>query len=225
MRVLHIEDDLFVAELFRKGLKAQHIVVDSVPDVEEAEAAIAAVGYDAVILDLNLGKASGFDFLKSLRYHARKMPVIVISARNSLEDKIAALNAGADDYVVKPIQLAELGARLHALLRRPQQLRSPERKVGNLTFIPHAKAASVDDVQLQLSYREVLLLRLLIDHQGRPLTRQAIGDHLYGFGEEVTSNAVEVLMFRLRAKLQAASADVEIVTSRGLGYTLQKKSA
>lgn len=221
MRVLHIEDDNFIAELYAKGLKAKSIVVDRVSDADDALAAIDAMPYDAIILDLNLPGVDGMTFLERIRRRKVSVPVIVISSRNSLGDKVKALAGGADDYVAKPIQLEELAARLFALGRRPGRLHEPELSLGNLTFAPHSSASSVDGKPLPLSRRETLLLSLLLNHLGRPLTREAIGDRLYAFGEEVASNAVEVLIFRLRARLKEAGASVKIVSTRGIGYTLQ----
>lgn len=222
MRVLHVEDDDFVAELFRRGLKAKGIVLDRMSRIEDAVAALDVVDYDAVVLDLTLQDGDGLAFLKRVRRVRNMVPVIVISARGTVADKVQALSLGADDYVAKPIQLDELAARLFAMARRPQQLNEMALRLGNLSFEPHSSVASVGDQRLTLTRRESVLLGLLIGNVGRPMPRETIGDRIYGFGEEVASNAVEVLVFRLRARLQKAGADVKIVSSRGFGYMLEK---
>ncbi|MDB5570965.1 MAG: DNA-binding response regulator [Hyphomicrobiales bacterium] len=221
MRALHVEDDDFVAELYRKGLKAHGIVVDRVSHADDAEAALLVVDYEAIILDLSLPDVDGLTFLRALRRRRNMVPVIIISARSAVADKVEALTIGADDFVSKPIQLTELAARLFALKRRPPLLHEGELRIGNLALLPQARLATVGGEQLQLSRRESLLLALLMGNLGRPLTREAIGDRLYGFGEEIASNAVEVLVFRLRSRLRAAGADVKINSARGVGYTIQ----
>lgn len=218
MRILIAEDDLQLAEGLSQGLRDSGYVVDCVSTGAEADSATAAFDFDLLILDLNLPKISGLEVLKRLRSRDRQTPVLILTARDGVENRVRGLDLGADDYLAKPFAMEELKARVRALKRRiadaPDLLRH-----GRLSYDPVGKVARIDGEIVDLSARECTLLEMLVQRTGRWVSKEQLLDHLCEWGEEVSTNAIEVYVHRLRKKLSAAG--VEIVTVRGLGYRVR----
>lgn len=222
MRLLLIEDNARLAALTGEGLVKAGFAVDAVNRLEEADAAVLVTGYDAILLDLGLPDGDGLLFLKSLRGRGDATPVLILTARDGVEDRVGGLNLGADDYLVKPFALEELVARVRALLRRPGHALGTALRQGNLSFDTVERLVRVGDQPVELGRRELDALELLMRRAGRVVSKSAIESNLYGFGEEVGENAVEVLIHRLRKRLQQAGADAGIQTLRGIGYILME---
>lgn len=220
MRLLLIEDNERLSDLVVQALVKETYVVDSVGTIDAAGAAMCVASYDALILDLGLPDGEGLDLLKRLRREGSAVPVLVLSARERLEDRLAGLNAGADDYLAKPFAMAELSARLKAVLRRPASLAPSEHRLGNLAMDDMAQHVDVDGTPLELPRRERFVLRLLLRNKERLVPRQSIDNAVFGFDSEVGSNALEVYVSRLRKRLQDAGAKVVIRTEKGIGYIL-----
>ncbi len=220
MRLLLVEDDTMIGEAVRLGLRRQGLAVDWVQDGAAAKAALSAENFDLMLLDLGLPKLDGLQLLQWLRGTGSTLPVLILTARDSVEDRIKGLDAGADDYIVKPFDLDELAARLRAVLRR--QTGRAENLVEHLgvTLNPASHEVTRDGVAINLSHREFALLEALIDRPGQVLSRTQLEERLYGWGEEVESNAVEVHIHNLRKKL---GADY-IQNVRGVGYRLRAAS-
>jgi len=216
MRVLLIEDDTTLGGAVRDHLAAHGHAVDWTRDLRTADDARAAASYDAILLDLNLPDGRGLDFLKARRRAGDETPVIIVTVMDQLTIRIEGLNAGADDYLVKPFDLAELIARLGAVARRYGGNPNPLTQIGPLTIDRGAHIARVDDQPLDLTAREWAVLDRLARRPGVLVSKAQLEDALFAFGSEVESNAVEVYVSRLRKKL---GADL-IHTSRGLGYRL-----
>jgi two-component system response regulator QseB len=217
MRLLLVEDDVMVGEAVRAGLQGDGFVVDWVRDGPAAEAAIAAHEPALVLLDLGLPKKGGLEVLRALRARRNPLPVLVITARDTVKDRIAGLDAGADDYLVKPFDLDELSARVRALLRRAAGRAEPLLECGAVTVDSAKREVRVRGKPVSLSAKEYLLLSALMERPGSVLSRAQLEDRIYGWGEEVSSNAVEVHVHNLRRKL---GEDV-IKTVRGVGYTVR----
>jgi DNA-binding response OmpR family regulator len=220
MRILLAEDDALLGGAVLAHLKRAGHAVDWVQDGVSADAALRAQRFDVVILDLGLPRMDGRKVLAALRDRRDASPVVVITAQDALSDRVAGLDAGADDYLVKPFALAELDARMRALIRRSQ---GQDRNVvthGPLSFDATTRTASVDGDRLDLSLREVAVLELLLRHAGRVAGKEQLLEHLCSFETDVSQNAIEVYVHRLRKKLEPAG--VNIVTVRGLGYCLAK---
>jgi DNA-binding response OmpR family regulator len=216
MRLLLVEDDPLLGDGLRAGLALDGYCVDWVRDGESAKLALLAETYDACVLDLGLPRRDGLAVLKGLRGRGNPTPVLILTARDTLEDKVAGLDAGADDYLLKPIELPELQARLRALLRRASGAGAPLLQHENLTLDPAAKQVTLSGKTVPLSAREYALLFDLLSHKNRIRSRQELETGLYAWGEEVGSNTVEVYIHHLRRKL---GTDL-IRTVRGLGYVL-----
>lgn len=225
MRLLLIEDNRRLAALTAEGLGKAGFAVDLVHSAEDASAALAVAGFDAVLLDLGLPDTDGLTLLSALRARADATPVLILTARDGVDDRVRGLNLGADDYLVKPFALEELVARIRALLRRPGAALGMVLQQGNLAFDSAARLASVAGRPLDLSRRELDALELLLRRAGRVVSKAALENGLYGFGEEVGSNAVEVLIHRLRKRLLAAGATAGVQTLRGIGYILTEVPA
>lgn len=221
MRALLIEDEGELAALVASAAHGIGLAVDAVESLEDARAALAAVEYDLVVLDLGLPDGDGVSLLRDLRAGGNPVPVLVLTARDGRDDRVAGLDAGADDYVLKPFHMAELLARLKALLRRPRGPLAMRLEVGNVFFDTVHRRVEVAGRPIVLARRELALLELLMRRAGRVLTREAIEEHLYGFEEEVGPNATEVNVHRVRKKLAAAGANAEIHTLRGVGYLME----
>ena len=220
MRVLLVEDDAMVGESVRKGLRQEGFAVDWVEDGAAAELALATGVYDLLLLDLGLPKKAGMEVLASLRQKKSTLPVMLITARDAVADRVKGLDAGADDYLVKPFDLDELAARARALVRRRAGNADSVLRLGDLTLNPATHQAEYQGKSLTLSGREFGLLQALIERPGAVLSRAQLEDKLYGWSEEVGSNTVEVYIHGLRKKL---GADF-IKTVRGVGYTVPRQA-
>lgn len=216
MRLLLVEDDAMIGASVRKGLRQDGFAVDWVTDGEAAELALGQGVYDLMLLDLGLPKKSGLAVLRSLRTRGGDLPVVVTTARDAVADRIAGLDAGADDYVVKPFDLDELAARIRAVLRRRAGRVDPLVRHGKLEFNPASREVRFDGAVVSLSARELTLLEALLDRPGAVLSRAQLEEKLYGWAEEVESNTIEVYIHGLRRKL---GADF-IRNVRGVGYML-----
>jgi two-component system response regulator QseB len=221
MRLLLVEDDAMIGEAVRTGLRQDGFTVDWVRDAEAGDAAVRAEAYAVLLLDLGLPRKSGLDWLRALRQGRNRIPVLILTARDSVADRVAGLDAGADDYLVKPFDLEELSARVRALLRRQAGRAEPELRYGNLVLDPATREATFNGEPISLSAREFALLAALLERPGGILSRAQLEQRLYGWGEEVESNAVEVHIHHLRKKL---GTDF-IRNVRGLGYTLSKTAS
>ncbi|HLB15780.1 MAG TPA: response regulator transcription factor [Burkholderiales bacterium] len=220
MRVLLVEDDAMIGESVAAGLRHAGHTVDWVQDGRAAEAALAAGVHEIVLLDLGLPRKLGLDVLKGLRAGGAGLPVLIITARDAVADRIAGLDAGADDYIVKPFDLDELAARIRAVARRRAGRAAPVIEHGALTLDPAARQVLVDGKEVALSAREFAVLEALLERPGAVLSRAQLEERLYGWQQEIESNAVEVHIHALRRKL---GADL-IRTLRGVGYMLAKRS-
>lgn len=217
MRLLLVEDDPMVGDAVREGLRQEGYAIDWVRDGKAAEIALKAEQYGLVLLDLGLPRRDGLEVLASLRAARNDVPVLVITARDTLPDRVKGLDTGADDYLVKPFDLDELAARVRALLRRAAGRAAPEIHSGPLTIKPATREVLVHGRPVALSAREFALLEALADRPGVVLSRSQLEDRLYGWGEEIASNAVEVHVHNLRRKL-----GIDIIRNvRGVGYTLE----
>jgi two-component system, OmpR family, response regulator QseB len=219
MRLLLVEDDTMIGESIHQGLRQDGFAVDWVRDGPAAELAVANDVYDLVILDLGLPRKDGLEVLASLRRKGNTVPVLILTARDAVPDRIKGLNSGADDYVVKPFDLDELGARIRALLRRRAGRADPVIEHGGLTVNASTRQATFRGQALALSAREFAVIEALLERPGAILSRAQLEERLYGWDEEVGSNAVEVYIHSLRKKL---GADF-IRNVRGVGYMVQKQ--
>jgi two-component system response regulator QseB len=217
VRLLLVEDDAMIGEAIRTGLKLDGFVVDWVHDGESAEQALRQERYDLLMLDLGLPRKEGLPLLTGLRQRDAALPVLIITARDAVADKVAGLDAGADDYLVKPFNLEELAARVRALLRRKAGRLSPKIQHLSITVDPASHQVMSDGRQVALSPKEFALLMLLLERPGTILSRAQLEERLYGWGEEVESNAIEVHIHGLRRKL---GADF-ILNVRGVGYRVR----
>lgn len=220
MRLLVVEDNCELSKLVAKGLVAAGYEIDSVGTAAEARNALRDVTYAAMILDLGLPDDDGLAILAELRRRSDPLPVIVLTARGGLQDRVGGLRSGADDYLAKPFALEELVARLEAILRRPGQLLGRSLSLGNLVYDTESRQMFVDGVPRTLSSRETSVLEILLRRQGRVVPKKNVEDHLFGLSSEVGSNAVEVYVSRLRKQLGEHGACVVIHTIRGVGYLM-----
>ncbi|MEO6917862.1 MAG: response regulator transcription factor [Collimonas sp.] len=218
MRLLLVEDDLMVGEAVRKGLRQDGFAVDWVQDGVAALSALAQEDYQLLLLDLGLPKKNGLEVLKSLRAGGNQIPVLILTARDAISDRVAGLDAGADDYLVKPFDLEELAARIRALLRRRSGRAEPLVELGQLTLNPATHEVTLDGQQVNLSAREFALLRAFLDRPGVVLSRAQLEEKMYGWDDSIESNAVEVYIHALRKKLGSNF----IKNVRGIGYMVAK---
>jgi len=221
MRLLLVEDDRMIGESVRKGLRQDGFAVDWVQDGRAAEIALDSEPYDLLLLDLGLPGKDGLDVLGTLRRRGNAIPILVLTARDGVSDRVKGLDAGADDYLVKPFDLEELAARIRALLRRKAGRSDPLIRVGTLALDPATHAAFLDGEPVALSAREFALLQALAERPGVVLSRSQLEEKLYGWNEEVESNTVEVYIHALRKKI---GADF-IRNVRGVGYMVPKMPA
>lgn len=218
MRVLLVEDDALLGDGVRAGLKQAGFAVDWAQDGQAAKLAIETEEYALMVLDLGLPKLNGTELLKWLRGSHSKLPVLILTARDTVSDRVAGLNAGADDYLIKPFDLDELIARLNALLRRSAGKVTQSLQHADIELTPSTHQVSKNGKIIELSGREFALLHELLLHIGRVQSREQLEQHLYGWGEEVESNSVEVHIHHLRKKL-----GTELIrTLRGVGYVIDK---
>lgn len=218
MRILLAEDDELLGGGLRAGLHQQGFMVDWVRDGVAAERELLTGQYQAAVLDLGLPRQDGMRALAAVRSRKISTPVLVLTARDGVPDRIAGLDAGADDYLVKPVDLLELAARLRALVRRSHGMVEPEWEAGALRIDPVARQVRLDGELVELSAREYELLQIFMLNAGRVLTRDQVEQQLYQWGAEVSSNTVEVHVYHLRKKLHSGV----IETIRGVGYMMPK---
>ena len=220
MRILIAEDDQVLADGLLRALRAPGYAVDQVGTGSEADAALAAHAFDLLILDLGLPKLHGFDVLRKLRARGMTLPVLILTAADSVEQRVKGLDLGADDYLTKPFELSELEARIRALIRRANASASSELIHGPLRFDMAGRRLHCAGQPVELSARELAVIELLLLRAGRVVTKQQIVEHLYGWEDASTSNSVEVFVYRLRKKL--APSGVDIRTVRGMGYLIER---
>lgn len=221
MRILVVEDDALLGDALQSGLSQAAYAVDWVRDGLQANLALSNETYAAVILDLGLPKRSGLDVLRQLRQSQKQLPVLILTARDTVQDRIQGLDAGADDYLVKPFDMGELNARLRALLRRAHGYTQASLKIGELELNPAAHTVTYQDQDIELSGKEFTVLQTLMLAAGRVLSRAQLEESLYAWGQEVESNTVEVHIHHLRRKLYPEL----IQTVRGVGYLLPRPKA
>ena len=220
MRILLAEDDAVLADGLSRSLRAGGYAVDVVNNGSDADSALAAQPFDLLILDLGLPKLAGIEVLRRLRGRQSKLPVLILTAADSVEQRVKGLDLGADDYMAKPFALSELEARVRALTRRAAGGTQNVLRHGALTLDVAGRVAAIDDQPLDLSAREIGLLEILLARAGRLISKEQLVEHLCEWGEEVSNNAIEVYVHRLRKKLEPGG--VRIATVRGLGYCLEK---
>ncbi len=218
MRLLLIEDEIEMARALSVVLVQQHYVVDHMSTVEDAREAIKSRVHDAIILDRHLPDGDGLAFLREMRGAGNTTPVIVLTARNAPTDRVLGLNDGADDYLGKPFLTDELVARLRAIVRRSDHHESRTITEGNIVLDLEHKEARIGDTLINLPRREMLVLEMLMRRSGRTVLRRALEEAVYGYDDEIQSNALDSHVSRLRKKLADSGADVEIHSIRGLGY-------
>jgi two-component system response regulator QseB len=218
MRLLLAEDDRMIGESVQRGLKQDGFAVDWVPDGRAAELALAENVHDLVVLDLGLPRKEGLDVLRSMRRRGDTRPVLIVTARDAVTDRVAGLDAGADDYLVKPFELTELAARIRALLRRSAGRAEPVVAYGDIELFPVTREVRLRAEPVALSPREFAVLEALLARPGAILSRAQLEEKLYGWNEEVESNAVEVHIHALRRKLGADA----IRNVRGVGWMIAK---
>lgn len=219
MRLLLVEDDPMIGRNIQVGLKQDGYSVDWVQDGVSAESALADQVYELLLLDLGLPRKSGLEVIKTLRQQKNTIPILVLTARDAVSDRVEGLDTGADDYLVKPFDLDELSARIRALLRRSAGRSETILEHGNLQLNPATHEVFLDGKPMNLSRREFTLLHIFMEKPGSPLSRSQLEDRMYGWGEEVESNAVEVYIHGLRQKLGSHW----IVNIRGIGYMIPKQ--
>ncbi len=220
MRFLLVEDNAELARLLTTGLAAQGLAADVVGTAADARLAIGSIRYSALILDLGLPDEDGMTLLRELRRDRDPLPVLVLTARGSVEDRVQGLRAGADDYLVKPFALEELVARLQPLMRRRGELLGRSLSIANLVFDTESRQIFIDSRPEMFSARESAVLELLMRRQGRVVTKKAVEDQIFGMSSDIASNAVEVYVSRLRKHLTECHARLQIHTIRGVGYMI-----
>jgi len=219
MRILIVEDDELVADALKRGLAGAGFAVDRVASAEQAEAALATEEFDLALVDIGLPKADGLALVRRMRRAGSDLPVLILTARDGLADRVDALDLGADDYLTKPFELPEVAARCRALIRRTRSATSAELHIGTLTLDLKSRTATLGGQPLDVTRREWSILECLALDAGRVVRKEKLLRAIAGWDEELTPNAVEVYVSRLRAKLGEAAA---IRTVRGLGYRLDE---
>jgi len=218
MKVLLVEDDIMIGENIQIALEGEGMSIDWVKDGRDAEKALAAQEYEAMLLDLGLPRVDGIDVLRNLRARGNRLPVMVITARDTVAERVQGLNSGADDYLIKPFDLEELIARLHALIRRAKGGTEPVYRRSGVMVNIETRQVLAGEKQVMLSSREWAVLEALVTRPGAILSRAQLEERLYGWTGDVESNAVEVYIHGLRKKLGTQF----IVNVRGLGYMVEK---
>ena len=219
MRILLAEDDQILAEGLSRSLRGAGYAVDHVATGSEADTALSAHDFDLLILDLGLPKMTGLDVLRRLRGRNGKLPVLILTAGDSVEQRVRGLDLGADDFMAKPFELAELEARVRALVRRSKGSASGQLRVGPLHYDQVGRMAFLNELPIELSARELGVLEVLLQRAGRLVSKEQMVSHLCEWGEEVSNNAIEVYVHRLRKKIDCD--ELRIATVRGLGYCLK----
>jgi two-component system, OmpR family, response regulator QseB len=219
MRILLVEDDRMIAQGLQTALLQDGYAVDAMGDGNSAAAALRSSRFDLVLLDLGLPERDGLEVLRELRRRGDATPVIILTARDDIQDRIDGLDAGADDYIVKPFDLDEVGARMRSVLRRANGRGDPCLKAGGISLNPATHAVERDGVPVQLSAHEFAVLEALLQRPGAILSRAQLEDRLYGWDSQVESNAIEVYIHGLRRKLGSEA----VRTLRGVGYFVPKE--
>jgi len=220
MRVLLVEDDPMIGEAIVRGLRGEGFALDWARDANEADTALRAQPYDLALFDLGLPRGDGLSLLRALRARGEALPVVIVTARDAVADRIAGLDAGADDYLVKPFELDELSARIRAVLRRHAGRGAPLLQAGAVTLDPASHRVTVRGEPVSLSGREFALLRALLDRPGAVLSRAQLEEKLYGWDDTIGSNAVEVHLHALRRKLGPGV----VHNLRGVGWSVPDRS-
>ncbi len=223
MRILLVEDDKILADALCRALVQSAYAVDVVGDGEQADNALALDIYDLAILDIGLPGMSGLDVLRRLRTRKSQLPVLMLTAYDTLADRVKGLDLGADDYLAKPFDLPELEARVRALLRRGNTQPTPYLVHGRLRLDTVGRRLYCDEAAVELSAREFAVLELLLMREGRVVSKEHMVNHLYGWGDEVGANAIEVYVHRIRKKLEPMGCDIRTV--RGMGYLMERMGA
>jgi DNA-binding response OmpR family regulator len=221
MKIIVVEDDATIGSLLLRGLSAEGLAVDWLTSIRTARPPLLAGTHDAAILDLGLPDGDGLDLCRELRAAGSEIPILMLTARTSIDDKLDGFRCGADDYLAKPFSFAELLARLNAMLRRQAPLRAMRLAVGDLRIDAISHVARIGERPLDLTRREFALLHVLARHQGRPVSRAQLLDAAWGEGVEVTDNSVDVYIGYLRRRLSAHASAPELVTVRGIGFMLR----
>ena len=221
MRILLLEDEPEMASALKAALERRQVIVDHVATLADAEAVAELWPYDVVVLDRRVPDGEGLDLIPNLRSLGVAAPILMLTALGSINDRVAGLDAGADDYLSKPFAVEELMARLRALARRPVSLKAEQTKVGRLIYDFHHREAAVDDKPLDLLRRERLALEALMRRPGRTVLRATLEESVYAMEDEIESNALDSHLSRLRRKLDDVGAGVEIRAIRNLGYLLR----
>ena len=220
MRLILIEDNHRLAESIVLGLEGDGFAVDRFDTLAAARAALAATPYDLILLDLGMPDGDGVSLIESLRRSKMTIPILILTARDGVGDRVRGLDSGADDYLVKPFAITELSARCRALLRRPGASLGIVLESGNVSLDTVTREVHVDGKNINMPPREVALLELLMRHSGRVVAKTAIDAALYALHAEVTPNAIDTALSRLRRRLSGNGADVSIHTAHGIGYML-----
>lgn len=222
MRILLVEDEPEMAEAIRAALQRERYVVDHAGNRALALVAAALAAFDLVLLDRTLPDGDGLAIVENLRKETPGLPIIIMSARGDVSDKVAGLDEGADDYLIKPFAIDELLARIRAVRRRPHELADDQIRAGELSFGLSNEEATVHGERLELPRRELRVLAALMKRRGRTVMRENLEQAVFGFDDEVQSNTLDSHISRLRRKLNAAGAGVEIHAVRGVGYLLRE---
>ena len=225
MRILIVEDNPDLVALLVEGLERNDLAADAVSTAAEASRALATGGYAAIVLDIGLPDQDGLAWLKDLRAAANAIPVLMLTARDGVSDRVAGLRSGADDYLVKPFALDELVARLRALMRRSGNLLGQRLALGNVVLDTEQRLVTVGGKVRPFSSRETAVLEILMRRSGHVAPKRLFEDHLFGLTDEVGSNAIEVYIHRLRRLLSDSGATVQVHTVRGVGYMLAEAKA
>jgi two-component system OmpR family response regulator len=223
VRILLVEDDVLLADAMVRALTQSAHAVDLATSGEKADAALGANAYDLVVLDVELPQIDGFEVLRRLRARRSRVPVLMLTVRDAVEDRVTGLDLGADDYLTKPFHLSELEARVRALIRRSHAGANADLVHGRLRLDTAGRRLYCDDQPMELSARELAVMELLLLRVGRVVTKQQILDHLYGWDDVSSSNTIEVFIHRLRRKLDPCGVDIRTV--RGMGYLIEKSHA
>ena len=222
MRILVVEDDDKIASFLAKGLKQSGFSVDIASDGEEALSLCRSVNYDSVVLDIMLPKLDGLSVLRTIRREKKLVPVLLLSAKASVDNRVTGLHAGADDYLTKPFAFSELLARLQALIRRATHVAEPTTLVvGDLSMNLLTREVFRGGQKIDLQSREFALLELLLRHPGRPITKTMILEHIWDYSFDPQTNVVDVLAHRLRSKLEKGFSSKIVHTIRGVGYVIK----
>jgi DNA-binding response OmpR family regulator len=222
MRVLIIEDHQRLARLVVAGLSGFGIGADAFASAEEGLSAIRSISYDALVLDLGLPDRDGLDIIAELRAGGSRIPILILTARDGIDERVEGLDRGADDYLLKPFAMKELAARLRALLRRPGGPLGTTINIANMSLDTSVRQVKVDGRVVAISRRELDALEILMRRAEQVVSKRVLEDSIYGLSDEVTPNTIEALVSRLRRRLEALQAGVSIHTLRGVGYLLKE---